>query len=656
MSKVRAKSWVVGVLWITAVIRIYGFINISPPGLAHDEVANWLIDRSILAGNHAIYFTRAYGHEAGFHYVQAIFVALLGDNLLALRLPTAFAGLLGVAVSYALVRKMFNKDVALISTILLAVLFFPVFYSRLALRAIFLPLFSSLSAYFWWQALPHSPQPSVATPSHPRSLRFFLLSGLFVGLSLHTYLAARALPIFYGLYIGYLSLFHWQTVKKNWRGLVAFTAVILIIAAPLINFLLANPNAEFRVDEVSAPLQALLAGDFQPVWQNGLHILAGFGLSGDPLWRQNVAEKPIFDPIVGTLFYGGILLSLWRIRDGRYAFLLLWLVASIVPSLITINAPSNIRMINLVPLLTVLPTIMIWAILDKVMHNLPHLSTVIPNLSTETVKICGLLALTLIIFHGIRTINLVFNVWPTDGEVRFVWQVAMKETAVSLDNDPSFAPVAIGGWSPDTLDSPSLTLHLQRDELAISHFNPQEGTLIIPAAQPNQPIRIFHPTMLELDQTWKTQLIRWGATQSQTDNITQYSLPKSPLITPQHPTDTLFNGQIRLLGYDVGDQLITYWQVETVPDNALRLFVHLLDREANILAEAYALDTEDPQALWTPHWQMGDIILQKHNLPQLDQATSFRIGFFDPYNCKLISCPNMLTETNAQSLLLPLTP
>ncbi len=33
-------------------------------GLEDDQVANWLIDRDFLAGDHGIYFTEAYGHEA----------------------------------------------------------------------------------------------------------------------------------------------------------------------------------------------------------------------------------------------------------------------------------------------------------------------------------------------------------------------------------------------------------------------------------------------------------------------------------------------------------------------------------------------------------------------------------------------------------------
>jgi predicted membrane-bound mannosyltransferase len=83
----------VGVLLAAALLRIYGLNNLSPPGLEHDEVAHWLINRDILSGNLALYFTDAYGHEAGFHYVQVAFMTLLGDNAFALRLPSAFAGL-----------------------------------------------------------------------------------------------------------------------------------------------------------------------------------------------------------------------------------------------------------------------------------------------------------------------------------------------------------------------------------------------------------------------------------------------------------------------------------------------------------------------------------------------------------------------------------
>ena len=50
------KASLTGVLLVAAFLRLFGLVNL---GLEHDEVANWLIDRSILAGNHGIYFAEA---------------------------------------------------------------------------------------------------------------------------------------------------------------------------------------------------------------------------------------------------------------------------------------------------------------------------------------------------------------------------------------------------------------------------------------------------------------------------------------------------------------------------------------------------------------------------------------------------------------------
>ncbi|MCZ7670060.1 MAG: glycosyltransferase family 39 protein [Chloroflexi bacterium] len=118
--------WVlVGILLVAAALRLVGITQISPPGIEHDEVANWLIDRLILSGEHAIYFTRAYGHEAGYHYWQALLVALIGDNALALRLASSYLGLIGVAVSFVLARKLFGWQVGIVAMGITAVLFFP---------------------------------------------------------------------------------------------------------------------------------------------------------------------------------------------------------------------------------------------------------------------------------------------------------------------------------------------------------------------------------------------------------------------------------------------------------------------------------------------------------------------------------------------------
>ncbi|MCL4262573.1 MAG: glycosyltransferase family 39 protein [Anaerolineae bacterium] len=662
-SFVTHKLLLALILLVAFALRIVGVGGQSPPGVAHDEVAHWLIARDILAGNHAVYFTAAYGHEAGYHYLEAIFLLLLSDNLLALRLLAAFCGLLGVAVTYALARRLFGETVALLAAGLLAVLFWPVFYGRLALRAISLPVVAGLSAIFWWQAWQsdrmtrwqgdkgQTSQQFTLSPLH-----LFTVSGLFAGLSLYTYLAARAVPIFFLLFILYLALVHRQELKVRWRGVGAFTAVFLLTAFPLFYYLQTHPGAEFRVAEVSQPLTDLLAGNPLPVLQNGLKLAGMFGVVGDPLWREGVPGAPVFEPVLALLFYGGVFLSLWRWRDGRYAFILLWLLVSLLPSLVTINAPSHIRSINALVVMSIFPALLI--------HNLGELSTDFPRLSTKGVKLgLTILAFTFFLLYAGRTLYLTFQVWPTGGDIPFAWQTAFAEVAAILDESDGTA-VALAGWSPDTMDSPTMTLLRQNDAPPISHFNPQEGTLIIPPTG-----QIIRPSTLPLDPYWETQLAAWGVLTTTHQHTTHYTLPTAPLPAPQFPANTSFGNELVFLGHDFTchpvtlspsdgchrRHLVTYWRVTAVPAHARRLFIHFLDENGQQIGDAYAFDTADPQSLWFPHWQPGDLILQKQEIPiPLTDVAHIRLGWFDPYSCDPGPCQNLLTPAGAPFLVLPL--
>ncbi len=644
----RNRLLILAILLATAVLRLH---NLTTLGLEHDEVANWLIDRSILdENNYAVYYPAAYGHEAGFHYLQAAAVGLVGDNALALRLPAALSGILLVAVSYALARRLFGKNAALFAAGLLAVLFWPVFYSRLGLRAITLPVLSGLSAYFWWQAWDRKGQvhPNDLRSPTPSPLHPFILSGLFTGLSLYTYMAARAVPIFYGLYIGYLALFHWPELKKRWRGVLLFVVVMTAVSLPLVLYLQTHPAAEFRISEIDAPLQALKSGNLRPVLENSLKILGMFGWRGDPLWRQNVAGMPVFEPVVAILFYLGLGLSMWRWRDGRYAFLLLWLLASAAPSIVTVDAPSSIRIINLLPVLPLFPIVVI--------HNLGQLSTVFAKLSTETGKIGGKLILTtVLIFYTGRTANGIFRIWPQNDEVRFVWQAALTETAVYLDHSPTASPVAIAGWSPDTLDPPTMQLALKRDDLDLRYFGSDSmtasiNTLILPHS--SGPIRITRPNIRPFAPALETQLVNWGAVVATHNEFTIYDL-RFTIPVPEHPIDAIFDDELQFLGYSIlsphPSSLITYWQVLTQPTAPRRFFLHGLDGNDNIISQSDSLDAS------AAHWQPGDILVQFHELELGDAVpTRLRLGVYNPDSCTPGPCQNLIVDGELPFLILPI--
>ena len=605
------------ILLAAAAFRFVGLDNFptprgaTPPGLEHDEVAHWLINQDILRGEHAIYFTEAYGHEALYHYLQASFGALVGDHALGLRLPSAYFGIILVAVSYALGRRLFGARVGLWSAAFLAVLFWPVFYSRLALRAISLPVLSGLAAYWWWRL------EAGLTPVSRRTTA--LLAGLFAGLSLHTYMAARAVPIFFALYTIYLALCHRATFRRLWREIALFWLVLLLIAAPLAWFLLTNPNAEARVAEVDAPLRALLAGDVGPVLSNAARIAGMFGLRGDPLWRQNVAGRPVFDPLMAVLFYVGVALSLWRWREARHGFLLLWLAASAIPSLVTIDAPSSIRLINLLPVLMLFPLLVI--------HTAPHLSTIRDKLSTKLVTtLSSLLLLILLIVAGLSTVANLWRVWPANDEVRFVWQAALTEAAAYLDASPATGAVAVGGWTPETMDPPTMVLTLRRDDLALRYFDPTQS-VILPAAVDGQPSRLILPTALPLAPHLRRLLAPWERQQGE---FTLYELPARLDIGPQRALDADFGGELRLLGYDVvagcdADgpcQLATYWQVTAAADGPRRVFLHAVDATGEIVAQ------DDRLGVPAEHWQAGDLFVQLLTLPRT--AAEQHLGVYDP--------------------------
>ena len=627
------------ILLISAGIRIAGISHISPPGISHDEVANWQIARQILDGHHAVYFTQAYGHEAGFHYIQAGFVYLLGNNLLALRLPAIFAGTLLVALILPFTRQLFDRRTAFLAMALAGGLFWGAFFSRQGLRAISLPLLAGLSAYCWQRARLARPSPH---------LHYLFFSALLAGLSLYTYMAARAVPIFYLLFVLYLGLFHHAQFRARWRAFLLFFGLMGLISLPLARFLWQTPNAEVRIGEVDQPLQALRDGDIQPVLQNGVKIAGMFGWQGDPLWRHNVANMAVFDPISGILFYAGILISLRRWRDKRYAFLLLWLVTSIIPSLVTIDAPSSIRAINGLFVVTIFPALTI-----NFIHNVSRLSTDKPQLSTrgkdkyKQIFINGLIG-GLLLWNMGRTGGQLLQTWQNNNEVQFVWQAGLADSARWLDSQPSVKHAGIIGWSPDTMDAPTMQLILQREDIRLLHIGAERETaqtLIMPAI--DTPFPLLRPTVLPIESALESLLQRWGVLPEQVGRFTRYELQMPANFQPKQPQRANFGDELMLLGWEITQteqrwELISYWQVETPPNQARRLFLHGIDQTGEIITQ------DDGLSAPTEFWQAGDIILHYHRL-DLDDGTPFvvRLGVYDPLTGR-----RLMVESGADYLIL----
>ena len=83
-----------------------------------------------------------------------------------------------------------------------------------------------------------------------------------------------------------------------------------------ISILAQAPEADVRLQQLVTigAVSALQKGDAGPLLANIRDTLGMFTFRGDPVWRYNIAGRPVFDPLVGALFYLGLLVALWRVR------------------------------------------------------------------------------------------------------------------------------------------------------------------------------------------------------------------------------------------------------------------------------------------------------------------------------------------------------
>jgi hypothetical protein len=617
-----SKQWqwtaITGMLLLAGAMRLLALGQV-PPGLAHDEVNNWLIAKDILSGHHAIYFTAAYGHEPLYQYVQAATVHLFGSHWLGLRWPSFAFGLLGIAATYSLVRHLFDTRIALLTLLGMAVSLWPLFYARVAYRAITLPFVASLAAYFFVRQCD-----SVA--SDGKRVLDWLLAGLFLGLSLYTYMAARILPFIFAAVVVYTKLVRPRTSIPWTRALLVFS-VAALTSAPLLLWLVAHPGAEYRITEVRMPLDRLLAGDPSLMWHNLIANLKFFTFAGDPLARYNIPGRPVFGtPILGALFLGGILIALGRWREPRYGFLLIWLIGSLAPSVVTSEAPSSIR--NILGLVTtfVFPALSIVEISRWTRSGISKLGFKVGS----RLSLIGHLIFVVLVFvpSCLLTARDYFFRWPQLEAVRYVHQTALTAIAHQLDQLPPGATVAVAGWSAHTLDGPTLDLAARRDVSEVRLFDLHEDrTLVVPTGPDS---RLFVPKRIPFDEDLRERLLAWGP-EIATDHplFISYRLSdrtalhlalqnlNHDAVLPEGKRVMLpvsFAGRLTLLGYEWierGDggllTLLTYWKVEDPSPTQLRSFVHLLEGGRPV-AQDDKLGSP-PQG-----WARGDLIVQKHLL------------------------------------------
>ncbi len=109
-----AVFWGTLIPLVAAALRLSG-VGEAPPGLYHDEAYYGLDALDVLRGQFQVYFPANNGREPLFIYLAAGAIGLLGRSSLALRLASAFVGMLTVAATAAAGRALFSRRVGLLA-------------------------------------------------------------------------------------------------------------------------------------------------------------------------------------------------------------------------------------------------------------------------------------------------------------------------------------------------------------------------------------------------------------------------------------------------------------------------------------------------------------------------------------------------------------
>ena len=621
---------------LATFLRLYRLDTI-PPGLTHDEADTGYFAASVYRGTPSqVEAPYGYANEPFTQYSGALFMALFGPTDLALRIHSAFFGMLLLLFTYLWTRRTFGVAAGLGSAAMVAVSYWTVSNSRFALNSEPAPALFTGAVCFLWGAIDDQ--------GEKRQWWMWGLFALFLAGSLYAYEAARAAAVAFALLLVYLAFFHRPLFRRQGSWFAGALVVAGLLAAPH----LLDPAAWGRSSTLSAPIQAACRGDLKPLLSNVVSALGTFSFSGDSFVTYNLPGRPVFDPVASLFFYGGVAVCIWRWRRPAYAFTLMWLIAGILPSLALGEWTSTLHS------KAAEAPILVLAALGAVEAGCLVAARSGPRWAKVFAAACVIWLAVVAMSTGYDY----FVRWGQAPETRAAYFKNLVAAADYLNDTEYSGAVALSSPFPDLpLDPFVADLRLHRGDLALRWFDARRAivfpgeTRCLVIVPPNTPLDLYFTERLNLSFVERVHL--------RPDDVDPYfdvfdwdprTALSRLLASPPDPVEVgdqtvhppvSFDGGVELLSYELlaptvspGDTvtLVTFWRIVDpaalgpVPQEAYGraevLFVHMLDAGGNIVAQEDRLDAPAWQ------WRPGDAFAQLHHfqVDALAEPGSYRLA------------------------------
>lgn len=649
------REWVLtaGALLIilAGVVMRLTALGDHPYGLYQDEAFNGLDALRVIDGARPLYFPANNGREPLFIYLMAVTVGLFGRTTLGVRAAASVLGILTLPAMYLLGQAWDNRRVGLIGAAILAVMLWHVHLSRVGFRSVAMPLFIALALSLG------------AVGLKTRSRWALIGAGAAYGIGFYTYLAVRFTPLALGLMLVYGLIWHREWLRDRWQSLLWIGAAALIVALPLAVLLIAQPDLVLgRSDQVAIWNAAVHRGN--PVGtaiQSTLRTLGMFTWRGDWIWRHNVPNRPVFDPLLSLAFLGGVILAVtgWK-QHPALALSLIWVGVMMLPTLLAEDAPHFLRGSGVLPVAALIPALGLDAALQFLERRTPHivpLQAVIVGILTIS---AGLTARD---YFGCRHKPVIplsgynyVGCYRTDPVRGYFFQAEATDLANDIQAAKGTVYLDRRFW--DTFPSVRFLIP-ESERLRLFDSDSPQVEALPPFSLIAWPHDDLGPVLEIIPEDCLITVVPGPETRgdSEPEVYRLYVRWDVEAIGELFEPVARFENGITLVDAQVKEEngyiiATLWWQAEALTDETGQLFVHLVNEDGSAILDQY--DGPAGTIYYPPlSWKQGSVIIHSIKLETAQSAAWLRIGLYNPGSGDRLEADTRLS-TQEQAIILPL--
>ncbi|GAB1422023.1 hypothetical protein MASR2M15_22300 [Anaerolineales bacterium] len=594
MSKRSYYVIAVLILLIAAGLRL-GQLQTLPYGLHQAEVTSVRLSETIReTGLIELSYKLHNQHIPGLYHVGlSLFTGVTGTGVLTYRILSVWFGLLSIALSFAVMKRLFNSLAAISAMSIITVSMNHLILSREIASDNILPslLLATLFAI------------TLIFPIFPRRRDESLTSiaaaglGILLGIGVYINLMSLAFILILVIFIVYLLIVHRERMDTKIFSDIRFSLVILLIVlVPYLVAIFRDPSiisqSNRQISSVAHALEQFING------------FLGIFYRGDLNPIHNLAGRPLVDPLSALLALLGLLISLRYWRQPRYAlciitFIVLAPVAWLVP-----NSPNFLLFSLITPVISIFIGITLYTFARQ---------------NKISQKLLLLMVMVLFAFNLVRLIQ-DRQIWAHLPVVRQLYHSDQGQIALYTDHTDQSIPtiVCYTEWAntitQKSLDNARLIyLMLNNKSAPVRYVDCRYGILFAEGGANQQiifPDELTRQTMDPYLYSWvekgaaiegdipANSVIYLSVEDELADVLGKFTtlapINYAPEVAPHlSPQERLtfppvqFGGNLTLLGYDnttipntyeMGSTVpvITYWRVEGNVPKDLTLFSHIL--------------------------------------------------------------------------------